>query len=288
MEQIRTRIKDKRGVDYTESQIKELASVKLERFLDPKNVRSDLLKHYRQNKQKDKDEANLARPPIPSGSYDVDPDVIYRSSRGISGKLLYGLRRLLKPILKLFFNPDMIVHILAIQKAQIDWMVDTHVELSERFEKIAKARVELDALTYEVLNNLVVEMTRLSIDVKNHKMRVESVAARLDFDERRARALEQVVAYRPSTRKNSTENANGAKEESGDGSQGRRRRRRRRGRRRTDVPPTTEVKEATTSEPQATNERAVTENKNDGDTVSTSGNSSRTSVSTNSPDTSEQ
>ena len=182
----------------------------------------------------------------------------------------------------------MIVHILAIQKAQIDWMVDTHVELSERFEKIAKARVELDALTYEVLNNLVVEMTRLSIDVKNHKMRVESVAARLDFDERRARALEQVVAYRPSTRKNSTENANGAKEESGDGSQGRRRRRRRRGRRRTDVPPTTEVKEATTSEPQATNERAVTENKNDGDTVSTSGNSSRTSVSTNSPDTSEQ
>ena len=287
MRHIKTRISDKRGVDYTEDQIRELAGVKLERFLDPKNVRSDLLKHYRQNKQKDADGVNLVRPPIPSGSYDVDPDVIYRSSRGIAGKLLYGLRRLLKPILKLFFNPDMIVHILAIQKSQIDWMVDTHVELSERFEKIAKARVELDALTYEVLNNLVVEMTRLSIDVKNHKMRVESVAARLDFDERRARALEQVVAYRPNARKSSTENANGAKDDGGDGSQGRRRKRRRRGRRRTDVP-TTEVKEAAASEPQATNEPAGTENENDENTVSTTDDSSRASVSANSPDTSEQ
>ena len=287
MEQIRTRIKDKRDVDYTEDQIKELASVKLERFLDPKNVRSDLLKHYRQNKQKDADGVNLVRPPIPSGSYDVDPDVIYRSSRGIAGKLLYGLRRLLKPILKLFFNPDMIVHILAIQKSQIDWMVDTHVELSERFEKIAKARVELDALTYEVLNNLVVEMTRLSIDVKNHKMRVESVAARLDFDERRARALEQVVAYRPNARKSSPDNATGAKDDGGDGSQGRKRRRRRRGRRRTDAP-TTEAKETAVSEPQTPNERAGTKSENDANTVSTSDDSSRTSNSTNSPDTSGQ
>ena len=288
MDQIRARIKDKRGVDYTEDQIKELASVKLERFLDPKNVRSDLLKHYRQNKQKDKDEANLIRPPIPSGSYDVDPDVIYRSSRGIAGKLLYGLRRLLKPILKLFFNPDMIVHILAIQKTQIDWMVDTHVELSERFEKIAKARVELDALTYEVLNNLVVEMTRLSIDVKNHKMRVESVASRLDFDERRARALEQVVAYQPNARKNSTTNADGAKEDGGDGSQGRKRRRRRRGRRRPDAPPTAEVKEAAASEPQAATESAGTKNDNDGNTVSTSDDPSQASGSAKSPDTTGQ
>ena len=181
----------------------------------------------------------------------------------------------------------MIVHILAIQKAQIDWMVDTHVELSERFEKIAKARVELDALTYEVLNNLVVEMTRLSIDVKNHKMRVESVASRLDFDERRARALEQVVAYRPNVRKSSTDSANGAKDDGGDGSQGRRRRRRRRGRRRPDAA-TTEVKEATASEPQAANESTDPKSENNGDTVSTSDDSSQASGGAKSPDTTGQ
>ena len=39
MEQIRARIREKRGVDYTEQQIRELAAVKLEKFLDPRGVR---------------------------------------------------------------------------------------------------------------------------------------------------------------------------------------------------------------------------------------------------------
>ncbi len=47
MEQIRARIREKRGVDYTEEQIRELASVKLEKFLDPRGVRSDLLDQFK-------------------------------------------------------------------------------------------------------------------------------------------------------------------------------------------------------------------------------------------------
>ena len=47
MEQIRMRIREKRGVDYTEQQIRELAAVKLEKFLDPRGVRSDLLDQFR-------------------------------------------------------------------------------------------------------------------------------------------------------------------------------------------------------------------------------------------------
>ena len=47
MEQIRVRIREKRGVDYTEQQIRELAAVKLEKFLDPRGVRSDLLDQFR-------------------------------------------------------------------------------------------------------------------------------------------------------------------------------------------------------------------------------------------------
>ena len=43
MRQIRARIREKRGVDYTEEQVQELATVRLEKFLDPKNLRSDLL-----------------------------------------------------------------------------------------------------------------------------------------------------------------------------------------------------------------------------------------------------
>jgi hypothetical protein len=48
-----------------------------------------------------------------------------------------------------------------------------------------------------VIHNLVVEVTRSTLEVKSLKMRLESMASRLDFDERRARALEGVVQYRP-------------------------------------------------------------------------------------------
>jgi hypothetical protein len=44
-----------------------------------------------------------------------------------------------------------------------------------------------------------VETTRLSIEVQNLKMRVESLSSRIEFDERRSRALEGVVQYRPGT-----------------------------------------------------------------------------------------
>jgi hypothetical protein len=50
----------------------------------------------------------------------------------------------------------------------------------------------------ELVHNLVLETTRLGIEVKNAKMRVESLSSRLEFNERRARALESVVVYRPS------------------------------------------------------------------------------------------
>ena len=52
-------------------------------------------------------------------------------------------------------------------------------------------------LYYELIHNLVVETTRLGIEVKNLRMRVESLDARVDFSERRARALEGAVMYRP-------------------------------------------------------------------------------------------
>ena len=46
MSQIRKRIRQKRGEDYTEEQIRELADVKLEQFLDPKTVRSGMVQYY--------------------------------------------------------------------------------------------------------------------------------------------------------------------------------------------------------------------------------------------------
>lgn len=69
--------------------------------------------------------------------------------------------------------------------------------INEDYHRRFRLREEMDPLNDEVIHNLVVELTRLSIENNNLKMRVESLSSRMDFDERRARALESVVQYKP-------------------------------------------------------------------------------------------
>src|SRR6516225_8416822 len=88
MEQIRTRIREKRGVDYTEQQIRELAAVKLEKFLDPKGVRSDLLDRFRQV------QPPYEPPELPN--FEFEDATLYESHRGI----VRFIRGLLNPLLK--------------------------------------------------------------------------------------------------------------------------------------------------------------------------------------------
>ena len=208
MRQIRSRIREKRGVDYTEEEIRELANVKLEKFLDPRGVRSDLLEQFRRKR-----EASL--PP----NFKFEDTTLFETHRGF----LAFMRRLLKPVLKLFFNPNPLIEALHIQS------------------KLNAQQAALEPLYYEVIHNLVLETTRLGIDVKNLKMRVESMSSRLDFDERRARALEGVVQYRPGAVPPLQPPSGGTESPEGRGTEAeqaerRNRRRRRRGRRRPDEP----------------------------------------------------
>jgi len=177
MEQIRARIREKRGVDYTEEQIRQLASVKLERFLDPKGLRSDLLEQFR------KVQPPYEPPELPN--YAFEDSTLYESHRGV----IRFIRKLLSPILKLFFNPNPLIQALNIQ-ARLNTMN------AEREARRESARRASDQLFYELIHNLVMETTRLGIEVKNLKMRVESIGSRLEFTERRARALESAVVYR--------------------------------------------------------------------------------------------
>lgn len=172
MRQIRARVREKRGVDYTEAEVQELAKVKLEQFLDPKGVRSDLVNQFRRRRPV------AAAPP----NYVFEDDTIYATHRGF----LRTMRRLLNPLLKLFFNPNPISDALHIQSK-------VNAEYHERFRQSQ----EMDTLYYELAHNLALEVTRLGIEVHNLKMRAESLSSRMDFDERRGRALESVVQYRP-------------------------------------------------------------------------------------------
>lgn len=242
MARIRARIREKRGVDYTETDIQALAKVKLEKILDPRAVRSDLITHYRS-------QPRLPRlpdvpapltpgeplpsvsmpPPPPPENYDFAVDAIYVSSRGGSGQMIALARRVLNPLLKLFFNPTPLVAAVQRQvelnrylleepqkermkerivdreqlhhhfQVQIDSLRERLNEADDRDRlrvEYDRARHEIDDLHYEVLNNMVVELTRATIEVRNMGMRLESMASRLDFDERRARALEGVVQYK--------------------------------------------------------------------------------------------
>jgi hypothetical protein len=173
MEQIRARIREKRGVDYTEDQLRELAAVKLEKFLDPRGVRSDLLDQFRRTQ--------VAQAPPPPPNYAFEENTLFETHRAP----VRFIRRLLQPVLKLMFNPGPLIQALNIQS-----------QLNTINAERETARRGLDQLHFEMLHNLVLETTRLGIEVKNLKMRVESLTSRLEFNERRARSLESVVVYR--------------------------------------------------------------------------------------------
>ncbi len=137
MRQIRERIREKRGADYTQAELQQLASAKLEKFADPSGLRSDLLEEFRKKGD--------------------EPSTYHRHR---------GMRRLLL----------MMAHPL-LKRVQKQLMSDLN-------------------LYFEIIHNLVIETTRLGIENHNLRMKVESLSSRLDFDERRAKALEGVVQYR--------------------------------------------------------------------------------------------
>jgi hypothetical protein len=177
MEQIRARIREKRGVDYTEQQIRELAAVKLEKFLDPRGVRSDLLDQFRK--------AQPAYEPPELPNFAFEDDTLFESHRAP----IRWIRALLLPLLKLLFNPNPLIQALHIQSR-------LNTINAERNARQDAARRQMDQLYYELVHNLVVETTRTGIEVKNLKMQVESISSRLEFNERRARALESAVVYK--------------------------------------------------------------------------------------------
>jgi len=238
MKQIRQRILEKRGADYTEDQIRELATVRLEKFLDPNNLRSDLLEQFRKSRP-----AAVTEPPAITPPYTSEQTDFLATHRGA----LRFLRKLFSPLLKLLFNPNTLRQVL---HTQAQFNVDLLKREARRKIEFDRSRAEWNSLYYEVLHNLVLETTRMGIEVQNLRMKTESLSSRLDFSERRVRALEGVVQYRPeavrSTERRDEEDQPptqqapagsvegfvpaGAPQSQGDGS-GRKRRRRRRGRR---------------------------------------------------------
>ena len=99
-------------------------------------------------------------------NYSFDPETIYRTSRG---GFLATARRLLRPVQKLFWNPTPMIAALSRQ-------------------------ADLNRFSAHLLHNLVLELTRLDLELAELKNRNLQLAGKVEMMARRAKALEDMLA----------------------------------------------------------------------------------------------
>jgi hypothetical protein len=177
MREIRGRIAQRQGIDLSNQQIQDLAARRLESILDPRAIKPSLLDALRRSAGA---QAQRAAERIPNEPvYSFEDTTIYDSHRG----LMRFIRRLLNPLLKLFFNPNPLIRALHLQ-------AKLNVEAAEREAERDRRQTEWNALHYEIVQRLVTEVSRASLDLQALSQRVESLDAKVDFNERRVRGLE--------------------------------------------------------------------------------------------------
>ena len=221
MRDIRARI-GLRGIELNNQQIQELAARRLESILDPRSLKPALLDQLKRSA--------TGIPPLPSSeqapAFTFEENTLYESHRGI----LRFIRKLLNPILKLFFNPNPLVRALNAQS-------QLNTEAAARDVERDRKQTEWNALHYEILQRLVTEVARVSMEMQSLSLRIESLAAKVDFNDRRVRTLEGTASQarpgRPAEPASAAAPVEGAAVEGSEQlvDANRRRRRRRRGRR---------------------------------------------------------
>jgi hypothetical protein len=192
MREIRGRIAQRQGIDLSNQQIQDLAARRLESILDPRAIKPSLLDALRRSAGAQAQRAAEKIPNEPAFSF--EDTTIYDSHRG----LMRLIRRMLNPLLKLFFNPNPLIRALHLQ-------AKLNVEAAERDAERDRRQTEWNALHYEIVQRLVTEVSRATLELQALSLRVESLDAKVEFNERRVRGIEgsvhrarpQVVPGRP-------------------------------------------------------------------------------------------
>ena len=226
MREIRARISQRHGIELSPQQIQDLAARRLEAILDPRNINPTLFDQLRKG-------AAAPPDPLPSAAsteYSITEDSIYEG-----GTVVRFFRRLLNPLMKLLFNPAPLI-------AALQTQTRINRDAATRAAELERRQTEWNALHYQILQRLVTEVSRTSIEMQAIGTRIEALSARVDFNDRRVRTLENTPAIARSQRPQESAPAPVAASESapaGDtppptpapSDAQRRRRRRRRGRR---------------------------------------------------------
>ena len=155
---VHNRIEQRRQAGlYTDEELRFIAERTLEGVLTGRDLRADLVDEFR---------ARDAQ-----WNFAFDPETIYRSSRGFVGRALEVARRVLRPVQKLFWNPNPMIAALSRQS-------------------------DLNRFNAHLVHNLVLELSRLNLEVQELRNRNLQMAGRLDALARREKTLEGLVAYR--------------------------------------------------------------------------------------------
>ena len=177
MRDIRARIAQRQGIDLSNQQIQDLAARRLESILDPRAIKPSLLEGLRRSAGAVT--AGGRTKTIERARLYLRPHTIYDSPRAV----LRFIRRLLNPLLKLFFNPNPLIRALHLQAR-------LNVEAAEREAERDRRQTEWNALHYEILQRVVTDVSRVSLELQALTMRIESLNARIDFNDRRVRSIE--------------------------------------------------------------------------------------------------
>jgi len=155
MRAIRQSIAEKkaRGL-YTDAEIESIACHVLHPVLDANEFRSRLLNELLQDPAR--------------WNYTFDPEAIYRSSRGLVGRMLEGARRWLRPVQKLFWNPVPMISALSRQ-------------------------ADLNQTLVHVLHNLAEQATRMGLENQDLRNRVLQLQGQLALLSRRQKVLEELL-----------------------------------------------------------------------------------------------
>ena len=176
MREIRSRIAERHGIDLTPQQIQELAARRLEAILDPRTVKPSLMDELRRSAGLPAD-----APPMESeAEQTLDESVLYATDNSF----LRAIRRLLNPLLRLFFNPTALADAFSSQSRVAK-------RTAERDAEHRRRQTEWNALHFEILRRLVTDIARAEIENQHLTQRIESLTARVDFNERRVRSFEQ-------------------------------------------------------------------------------------------------
>ncbi len=150
-------IAERKGRLYTDDELRYIAERPLEPVLTARELRGDLVDEFRSRDAQ--------------WNFSFDPETVYRSSRGVVGRALEAARRVLRPVQKLFWNPNPMIAALSRQS-------------------------DLNRFSVHLLHNLVLELSRLNLEVAELRGRNLHLAGRIEALERREKTLEGMVELR--------------------------------------------------------------------------------------------